>query len=33
LVRKVLVSEEEVLEEIRLLREEHAEKRKQIGQA
>ncbi len=33
LVRKGILKEDEVLEEIRLLREEHAQKRKQIGQA
>lgn len=33
LVRKGILKEDEVLEEIRLLREEHVEKRKQIGQA
>ncbi len=33
LVSKGILKEEEVLEEIRLLREEHVEKRKQIGQA
>lgn len=33
LVSKGILKENEVLEEIRLLREEHVEKRKQIGQA
>ena len=33
LVSKGILKEDEVLEEIRLLREEHVEKRKQIGQA
>jgi len=33
LVSKGFLNEDEVLEEIRLLREEHVEKRKQIGQA
>lgn len=33
LVSKGILKEDELLEEIRLLREEHVEKRKQIGQA
>lgn len=33
LVSKGILKEEEILEEIRLLREEHVEKRKQIWQA
>ena len=33
LVSKGILKEDEVLEEIRLLRDEHVEKRKQIGQA